>query len=172
MLELSRARRGPGRGSAPCTVARTRRMTVTDNTGRPIGPGCARLGRGRPRRGPGPPPAGPEISRAGPAPPTGGPGWLGPGAGAGPVGAGPAGAGPAGAGPAGAGPAGAGRGIAAWVAGVRLRWLEFGVCAHRRESAGYRPPTSLQHLIRVRQQLCAFPGCGRPARRCDLDHTI
>jgi HNH endonuclease len=30
----------------------------------------------------------------------------------------------------------------------------------------------LQHVIRVRQQLCVFPGCGRAARRCDLDHTI
>ena len=63
-------------------------------------------------------------------------------------------------------------GIAAWMAGLELEWLETGVCAHRRESAGYRPPGSLQHLIRVRQQGCAFPGCGRPARRCDLDHTV
>jgi len=62
--------------------------------------------------------------------------------------------------------------VAAWVAGVRLLWLESGVCAHRRESASYRPPPALQHLIRVRQQLCVFPGCGRAARRCDLDHTI
>ena len=63
-------------------------------------------------------------------------------------------------------------GIGAWVASVRLEWLESGVCAHRRESASYRPPPALQHLIRVRQQLCVFPGCGRAARRCDLDHTI
>jgi Domain of unknown function (DUF222) len=63
-------------------------------------------------------------------------------------------------------------GIAAWAAGVQLQWLESGACVHRRESAGYRPPPSLQHLIRVRQQLCLFPGCGRAARRCDLDHTI
>ena len=77
---------------------------------------------------------------------------------------------------AGAGPAGVGWGravgVAAWVAGVRLEWLESGVCAHRRECAGYRPSPSLRHLIRVRQQLCVFPGCGRAARRCDLDHTI
>jgi hypothetical protein len=58
------------------------------------------------------------------------------------------------------------------VAGVRLQWLESGVCAHRRESASYRPPPALQHLIRVRQQLCVFPGCGRATRRCDLDHTV
>ena len=63
-------------------------------------------------------------------------------------------------------------GIVAWVSGVPLAWLEAGQCAHRRQSASYRPPPRLQHLIRVRQQLCAFPGCGRAARRCDLDHTI
>jgi hypothetical protein len=60
----------------------------------------------------------------------------------------------------------------AWIADIPLEWLETGVCAHRRESAGYRPPPPLQHLIRVRQVRCAYPGCGRAARRCDLDHTI
>ncbi len=53
-----------------------------------------------------------------------------------------------------------------------LAWLEIGRVRSWRESASYRPPPSLQHLIRVRQQLCVFPGCGRAARRCDLDHTI
>ena len=55
---------------------------------------------------------------------------------------------------------------------VRLEWLESGGCAHRREVAGYRPSVMLEHLIGVRQQVCAFPGCQRAARRCDLDHTI
>lgn len=68
-------------------------------------------------------------------------------------------------------PLGGGPGPPAGVAGIRLQWLETGGCSHRRESASYRPPESLQHLIRVRQQRCAFPGCGRPACRCDLDHT-
>jgi hypothetical protein len=63
-------------------------------------------------------------------------------------------------------------GIAAWVAGVPVEWLETSGCAHRRESAGYRPAPSLRHLIRVRQRRCAFPGCGRPARGCDQDHTV
>jgi Domain of unknown function (DUF222) len=63
-------------------------------------------------------------------------------------------------------------GMTAWVADIPLEWLEAGRCTHRRESASYRPPESLQHLIRVRQQACAFPGCHRAARRCDLDHTI
>jgi hypothetical protein len=58
------------------------------------------------------------------------------------------------------------------MAATSLQWLETGQCAHRRESASYRPPPGLQHLIRIRQQLCVFPGCGRAARRCDLDHTV
>ena len=65
-----------------------------------------------------------------------------------------------------------GGGIAAWAAGVPLQRLETGGCTHQRESSCYRPPLSLQHLIRMRQQRCAFPGCGRPAARCDLDHTV
>jgi hypothetical protein len=55
---------------------------------------------------------------------------------------------------------------------MRLAWLETSGCAHLRESAGYRPAPSLRHLIRIRQRTCAFPGCGRPARGCDLDHTV
>jgi hypothetical protein len=35
-----------------------------------------------------------------------------------------------------------------------------------------RPPPSLRHLIIVRQPACAFPGCRRPAVRCDEDHTL
>jgi hypothetical protein len=59
-----------------------------------------------------------------------------------------------------------------WATGLAMEWLETGGCAHRREVAGYRPPAALEHLVRVRQQVCAFPGCQRAARRCDLDHTI
>jgi hypothetical protein len=55
---------------------------------------------------------------------------------------------------------------------VTITDLETGTCTHQRESPAYRPPLSLQHLIRIRQATCAFPGCRRPATRCDLDHTI
>ena len=46
------------------------------------------------------------------------------------------------------------------------------MCAHRREVDRYRPSVVLEHLVGVRQRVCAFPGCARAARRCDVDHTI
>lgn len=36
----------------------------------------------------------------------------------------------------------------------------------------YRPRGSLRHLVETRDRTCRFPGCRRPARACDLDHTI
>ena len=36
----------------------------------------------------------------------------------------------------------------------------------------YEPPAALARFIRVRDRTCRFPGCGVPAERCDLDHTI
>jgi hypothetical protein len=35
----------------------------------------------------------------------------------------------------------------------------------------YRPSTKLARFVRNRDQTCRFPGCDRPAERCDLDHT-
>jgi AcrR family transcriptional regulator len=32
-------------------------------------------------------------------------------------------------------------------------------------------PRKLQHLVHARNARCTAPGCGRPAARCDLDHT-
>ena len=71
------------------------------------------------------------------------------------------------------GPA-AGQPVLTWAAGLRARLglLETGSCRHARQSAGYQPPESLRHLIRVRQRRCSSPGCRRPAARCDLDHTV
>ncbi|HUD78536.1 MAG TPA: HNH endonuclease signature motif containing protein [Streptosporangiaceae bacterium] len=62
----------------------------------------------------------------------------------------------------------------AWARGLRekLQFLESGDCSHSRQSPRYRPPPNLVHLIRVRQRTCSFPGCRRPARRTDLDHTV
>jgi hypothetical protein len=35
---------------------------------------------------------------------------------------------------------------------------------------GYQPTDQLAEQIRVRDRVCAFPWCQRPARHCDLDH--
>jgi hypothetical protein len=61
-----------------------------------------------------------------------------------------------------------------WAADLRgrLQMLERGSCSHARSSAGYVPPASLRHLVRVRQRRCSFRGCRQPAARCDLDHTV
>jgi len=117
-------------------------LTVTDGHGHPVAHGCARPGRGLPG-----PPGG------GPGPPPAGRRHR------------------ANAGSVGPGAAVVLAAVLAWVAGIRLEWLESAGCTHWREWGGYRPPASLQHLIRVRNRTCAFPGCGRPARRCDLDHS-
>ena len=54
----------------------------------------------------------------------------------------------------------------------KMQFLETGPCTHARQSAGYRPAPSLAHLLRIRQRTCSYPGCRRPARRCDLDHVV
>ena len=47
-----------------------------------------------------------------------------------------------------------------------------GPCDHAHAEIGYHPSRKLQHLIRARNDRCTAPGCGRPAARCDLDHTL
>jgi hypothetical protein len=61
---------------------------------------------------------------------------------------------------------------AAWLAQITITTLETGTCAHARQTAAYRPPPSLRHLIKIRDRRCGFPGCRQPAARCDDDHTI
>ena len=55
---------------------------------------------------------------------------------------------------------------------VRLTPIARGSCNHQHAETGYRPSRRLQHLIRTRSTRCTAPGCGRPAARCDLDHTL
>ena len=47
-----------------------------------------------------------------------------------------------------------------------------GPCDHTRAESGYQPSRALAHLVKVRNTRCTAPGCGRPAARCDLDHTL
>jgi hypothetical protein len=54
---------------------------------------------------------------------------------------------------------------------VRMTSVARGPCDHARAEIGYHPSRSLAHLIRARNGRCTAPGCGRPAARCDLDHT-
>jgi|GEM_PF-456503 len=35
----------------------------------------------------------------------------------------------------------------------------------------YRPPAALQELVQLRDEHCQFPGCRRPAERCEIDHV-
>jgi Domain of unknown function (DUF222) len=46
-----------------------------------------------------------------------------------------------------------------------------GPCDHAQAEDGYRPSRKLQHLVNARSPRCSAPGCGRPAARCDLDHS-
>jgi hypothetical protein len=36
----------------------------------------------------------------------------------------------------------------------------------------YQPRTKLARFLRLRDRRCRWPGCGQPARRCDIDHQI
>jgi HNH endonuclease len=39
-------------------------------------------------------------------------------------------------------------------------------------SRGYRPAGSLAEFVTARDRTCRFPGCPRPAARCQLDHVV
>jgi hypothetical protein len=140
-------------------------VTLTSEDGRPVAHGCARPGHGPPPATPGPAPSAHGPAR--PARSPGGPAHAceSPVRGPAPPDHGPA---PPDHGPA---PPDHGPGPPAWLASIVMKWFGSAGCTHERQSAAYRPPPSLQHLIRVRQQTCAFPGCRRPASQCDLDHT-
>jgi hypothetical protein len=55
---------------------------------------------------------------------------------------------------------------------IQMTPIARGTCGHDHAEPGYRPSRKLQHLVKVRNARCTAPGCGRPAGRCDLDHTI
>ncbi len=76
-----------------------------------------------------------------------------------PPGAGPPGRHP----PPGTGPPG--------ILSTSLTPITRGPCDHAHAQVGYHPSRTLVHLVRARSARCTAPGCGRPAARCDLDHT-
>jgi hypothetical protein len=41
----------------------------------------------------------------------------------------------------------------------------------RHGSSGYRLPAAMRRLIEYRDRRCCFPGCRRPVRHCDADHS-
>ena len=55
---------------------------------------------------------------------------------------------------------------------IRVAPIARGHCDHARAETGYQPSRALQHLVKVRNARCTAPGCGQPAARCDLDHTV
>jgi hypothetical protein len=121
-------------------------LTITSPDGTAVGHGCAETAH-PPPRGPAPPGVGPPGQRAGPGS-TGPPGSSEP-------------------------PGGASDdGRIPWLAGIKINWLETGACGHARETFAYQPSRALRHLIKTRNRTCTFPGCRRPAIRCDDDHTV
>jgi hypothetical protein len=50
--------------------------------------------------------------------------------------------------------------------------LDSGDCGHAWETPAYQPTDRLRHLVHIRHATCTFPGCRRPARQCDADHTL
>jgi hypothetical protein len=50
--------------------------------------------------------------------------------------------------------------------------LDGGGCDHAWETPAYQPTDRLRHLVQIRHATCTFPGCRRPAARCDQDHTV
>ena len=54
---------------------------------------------------------------------------------------------------------------------AQLEPIARGNCDHAHAEAGYKLSRKLKHLINVRNARCTAPGCGRPAARCDKDHT-
>jgi hypothetical protein len=53
-----------------------------------------------------------------------------------------------------------------------LTLLDTSDCDHAWQTPAYRPTPGLRHLVNTRQPTCVFPGCRRPAKQCDADHTV
>ncbi|WP_433173216.1 DUF222 domain-containing protein [Actinoallomurus sp. CA-150999] len=60
----------------------------------------------------------------------------------------------------------AGERITASLAGLKARWCVPG------HDGSYRPSAAMRRLIEHRDRRCCFPGCRRPVRSCDADHSV
>ena len=63
-------------------------------------------------------------------------------------------------------------GDGSWQVSVTAEPIAAGCCDHTSAEPQYRPSAALQRIIRARTTTCSYYGCGQPAFRCDLDHTI
>lgn len=61
----------------------------------------------------------------------------------------------------------AGERIAGALTELKAHW-----CVADHDQFGYRVPVSMRRLIEERDRRCCFPGCRRPVRYCDADHSI
>ena len=138
-------------------------LTITSPGGHAIGHACAR----KEQPPPGPAPPGDPVPASGPAPP----GSASPGTGPPSPHSGPAPPGTGSPRPPGRQPAPPGTGNVRWLTGLTISWLETGTCGHARETSAYQPSPALRHLLQTRDRTCSYPGCRRPATRCDDDHT-
>ena len=59
-----------------------------------------------------------------------------------------------------------------WLGRVKLAGLPVAPCDHSLEGDRYQPSAALRHLLRIRHQTCTHMGCRRPAKQCDLDHSV
>jgi hypothetical protein len=151
-------------------------ITLTGEGGRPVAHGCARTGPGPSGRSRPPPPRSPRNGGSPRSSPRNGgsPGGS-PRTGGSPRGSPRNGGSPRRAAPPAGRPADVSEwpaDVNSWLTGIAISRLETGDCRHLRESRSYRPPPSLRHVITIRQPTCSFPGCRRPAIRCDDDHTL
>lgn len=150
-------------------------LTVTDAAGAPVAHGCTRRG---PPADTGRPADTSPSTNTGPPMNTGPPANTSPSRGAHP--ASPGGPGPPNR-PAGNGTETSSKWLRAdrrmearmeWLGRVKLARLPVDPCDHNLASDRYQPSATLRHLLRIRHQTCTHMGCRRPAKQCDLDHSV
>jgi Domain of unknown function (DUF222) len=71
----------------------------------------------------------------------------------------------------------AGKRITRTLADLRGRWCKPGSApadgsASSHGHPGYRPTAAMRRLLEHRDRRCCFPGCRRPVRHCDADHSV